>query len=229
MPLEIIGAGFGRTGTKSTQIALEHLGFKTYHMSEVFAHMDHIKTWEAASRGEPVDWEAFLGEYRATVDWPGCDHWRQMLERYPKAKVLLNVRDADKWYESVSESIYRITNLPEEITSKVPQMQATSSFVKNTIWGPNGVFKGRFLDKEFAKQVFADHIAEVKRAVPPEQLLVFEVSEGWEPLCKFLGVPVPQDMPFPRTNEKAEFQARIEALKRGELLARPGEKPTPSQ
>ncbi|KAJ3166935.1 hypothetical protein HDU88_003024 [Geranomyces variabilis] len=223
MPLQIIGAGFGRTGTKSTQLALEELGFHTYHMTEVFAHKDHMKTWEAASRGEKVDWETFLADYTATVDWPGCDHWRQMLERYPKAKVLLNVRDADKWYESVKDSIFKITTLPEELMKKAPGMEETSAFVKKTIWGPDGVFKDRFTDKEFAKQVFLDHIAAVKRSVPPEQLLVFEVSQGWEPLCKFLGVPVPADKPFPKTNEKAEFQARIEAIERGEAMLRPGE------
>ena len=108
MNLEVIGAGFGRTGTMSLKVALEELGFgPCYHMREVFEHPEHIELWRAAMRGDPVDWERVLGDYRATVDWPGCTFYGELLERNPDAKVILTVRDPQRWYESVRDTIYR--------------------------------------------------------------------------------------------------------------------------
>src|SRR5215218_1360168 len=110
MNLEVIGAGFGRTGTMSLKATLEELGFgPCYHMREVFEHPEHIGQWRAAMRGEPVDWERILGDYRATVDWPGCTFYDELLERNPDAKVILTVRDPQRWYESACDTIYRIS------------------------------------------------------------------------------------------------------------------------
>ncbi len=107
--LKIIGAGFGRTGTLSLKVALEELGFgPCYHMLEMFQHPEHIALWEAASKGHPVDWHQVFEEYQATVDWPGCAFYEQFMEAYPDAKVLLTVRDPDKWYESSQATIYRM-------------------------------------------------------------------------------------------------------------------------
>src|ERR1700761_2008202 len=111
MPLDVIGAGLGRTGTLSLKEALETLGFaKCYHMIEALPHADHIRLWDAASRGEPVDWERLFDGYRATVDWPGCSFYREFMERYPDAKVILSVRDADRWYDSARATIYYVRN-----------------------------------------------------------------------------------------------------------------------
>ncbi|CAN5635879.1 hypothetical protein BH24ACT22_BH24ACT22_14470 [soil metagenome] len=105
----MIGAGFGRTGTMSLKAALGELGFDPcYHMSEVFENPDHIETWDAAANGHPVNWEHFLGDYEATVDWPGCSFYKEMMQEHPDAKVLLSVRDPDRWYESASSAIYSV-------------------------------------------------------------------------------------------------------------------------
>jgi hypothetical protein len=110
MNLEVIGAGFGRTGTMSLKVALEELGFgPCYHMREVFEHPEHIELWGAAIQGKPVDWEQIFGNYRATVDWPGCTFYNELLERNPDAKVILTVRDPQRWYESAYNTIYRIS------------------------------------------------------------------------------------------------------------------------
>jgi hypothetical protein len=110
MSLEVIGAGFGRTGTMSLKVALETLGFgPCYHMTEVFTHPEHVELWRAATQGKPVAWEQIFDGYRATVDWPGCTFYAQLMQRYPDAKVILTVRDPQKWYESVYNTIYRIT------------------------------------------------------------------------------------------------------------------------
>ncbi len=84
MALKVIGAGFGRTGTMSLKGALEELGHnKCYHMQEVIANPKHAARWRAAAEGEAVDWNALLEGYQATVDWPGCTFYRELLARYP--------------------------------------------------------------------------------------------------------------------------------------------------
>src|SRR5262249_33070515 len=106
MPLDVIGAGFGRTGTLSLKAALEELGFsRCYHMVEVLA-TDDARRWDAAARGEPVDWDRLFEGFRATVDWPACSFYRELLEKYPGAKVILTVRDPDRWYDSARQTIY---------------------------------------------------------------------------------------------------------------------------
>jgi hypothetical protein len=110
--VKVIGAGFGRTGTASLQSALQDLGFgPCYHMYEVFEHPEHADFWEAALRGEPVDWDEFLGGYEASVDWSACAFYEQLMERHPDAKVLLSVRDPEQWYESMRSTIYELAKL----------------------------------------------------------------------------------------------------------------------
>src|ERR1700755_3256651 len=109
MPLRVIGAGLGRTGTPSLKVPLEELGFgKCYHMTEVLARPGDARVWDAAARGEPVDWEAMLRGYRATVDWPACTFYRDFLKLYPEAKVILTVRDPERWYDSARQTIYHV-------------------------------------------------------------------------------------------------------------------------
>ena len=198
--MKLIGAGFGRTGTTSLKAALEKLGFDPcYHMTEVFAHPDHADFWVAAWHGEPVDWDGVLGDYEATVDWPACTFYKELMRRNPEAKVLLSVRDPERWYESTRSTIYELT-----FTGR------RSSLAKDIIW--QGTFDGRFEDKSYAIEVFERHNEEVKRHVPRENLLVYEVKEGWGPLCEFLDVPVP-DEPFPYLNDTAQMQRGIKSIK----------------
>lgn len=219
--MEIIGAGFGRTGTMSLKEALEELGFgPCYHMVEVFGHPEHADLWQAAWRGERVDWDDFLGDYRAAVDWPACTFYRELMERYPDAKVLLSVRDPERWYESVRNTIYELSSLSSgprfsRVVFAVVTLFAfggisRGNMVDDIIW--EGTFDGRFEDRPYAIEVFERHNEEVKRRVPPEKLLVYEVKEGWGPLCEFLGVEEP-DKPFPRLNDTAEMRRRLRAMR----------------
>jgi hypothetical protein len=214
MPLKVIGAGFGRTGTLSLKVALEQLGFaKCYHMTEAFAKPDHVKLWDAAVRGATVDWEALFQGYQATVDWPGCSFYQEYRRLYPEARVILTVRDPERWYDSVRQTIYPMKPpFPAWILPFLPRLRSFLGLTKRLIW--EGVFRGRFDDRAHAIEVFNRHIEEVKRVVPKDRLLVYEVSEGWGPLCSFLGVPVPENQPFPHLNDVAEFQARIRKGKR---------------
>lgn len=207
MSLELIGAGFGRTGTMSLKLALEQLGLAPcHHMAELFSHPEQAPTWHDAARGKPTDWCEFLKDYRAAVDWPACYFWRELAAAFPDAKVLLTERDADAWYKSMEHTIFQAMARIDRVADdpvRGPQMRMASYIVAEKTFG------GR-LDREHVLSVYKAHNEAVKRAIPPEKLLVYDVGQGWELLCKFLGVPVPAT-PFPRTNTSEEFRSRLDA------------------
>jgi hypothetical protein len=205
----------------SLKVALETLGFGPgYHMVEVFEHPEHVGFWEAAWRGESVDWEGFFADYEATVDWPACTFYAELLERHPDAKVLLSVRDPEKWYESTRNTIYEISKITAGsrlsrvvfafIDLLVPGVSGIGRMGNEIIW--KGTFDGRFEDKAHAIEVFERHNREVLRHVPEGRLLVYEVKQGWGPLCEFLGVEEPTE-PFPRLNDTAEMRRRIQTVR----------------
>ena len=212
--LKVIGAGFGRTGTLSVKVALEELGFgPCYHMSEVFSHPDDAKQWEALTKGEPVDWGHLLAGYQAIVDWPGCAFYEDLMQTYPDALVLLTVRDPENWYASASSTIFEVSRrisgarrtFPLSLVARIlfrGQLRV-GRMINALIW--QETFGGNFEDKDHAIAIFNQHIENVKQRVPPDRLLVYNVKEGWEPLCAFLGVDVPRDTPFPHLNDRANF------------------------
>lgn len=207
--MRVVGAGFGRTGTLTLKTALEMLGAgPCYHMVEVFAHPEHVKTWEAATRGEPVDWAAFFQGWGSTVDWPACSFYKEILAAHPDAVVVLSVRDPDRWYQSCRDTIYQMSSrFPMRHTvDYIPRLGPASAMARRLVW--EKTFQGRFEDKAFAIGVYEAHVEAVKRAVPPDRLLVFDARQGWGPLCAFLGVPVP-DQPFPHVNDTATMKKRI--------------------
>ena len=210
--LRVIGAGFGRTGTLSIKAALETLGFgPCYHMTEVFGHLEHAAIWQAAYAGQAVDWERIFADYAATVDWPACTFYGQLFAAYPEAKALLTVRDPERWYESVRETIYTMSRLdgaPPGVPMEAPRMIGT------LIW--QGTFHGAFEDKQRAIAIFEQHNREVQERIPADRLLVYDVKEGWEPLCRFLGVAAPIGQPFPHLNERDAFRAMTHRRAAGE-------------
>jgi hypothetical protein len=203
MALDIIGAGFGRTGTLSLKTALEQLGFgPCYHMIECFPRGDtHFPLWEAARRGEPV-WDELFDGFRSTVDFPAATSWRELAEYYPQAKVILSVRDPERWFESTQDTIFG----PEWM--EWLKGSAGAGFIKATI---NDYFDGRMHDKDHLVARFNEHVAAVKAALSPERLLVFEAKDGWQPLCEFLGVPVPEG-DYPHVNDTEATKQIIAAL-----------------
>ncbi len=201
MALEIIGPGFARTGTNSLKLALEHLGFgPCHHMFEVRDHPEQLPNWERAARGEKMDWDTVFQGYRSQVDWPGVRYWRELVTRYPEAKVILSVRDPDEWYDSVKATI--IEFLAARGKHPSPHINAICEMGHETVAVQE--FGGRLSDREHAKRVFTTHIDDVKSKVAADHLLVLDLRDGWEPLCKFLGVAVP-DIPFPKTNSSKQF------------------------
>ena len=219
--LRVIGAGLGRTGTLSLHAALEQLGLAPCeHMTNCFAHPDRFALWlEAARRkraGEPIDWRPLFDGYRATVDWPGVYFWRELVAAHPAAQVILTVRDPERWYDSARRTIYAASQA-RTATLAARLLYGAVGFldppagngfrtVEETVW--DGTFGGEFADRERALAIFAAHTAAVRETVSPERLLVFDVKQGWSPLCAFLGVPQPADEPFPHFNGAADFDRR---------------------
>ena len=205
MELTVIGAGFGRTGTLSFKQALEQLGFgPTYHMLEVFGKADHVATWSDALEGASVDWSTVLDGYHSTCDWPACTFWRELRSANPGAKVVLTRRDPDAWYRSMTATIFEtLDRAPADDAD--PGMLAHHQLVQALI--RERTFGGD-LSRAHVLEVLAAHEADVIASVPPDELLVYDVAEGWGPLCGLLGVAVPIE-PFPNTNTTADFRAMV--------------------
>jgi hypothetical protein len=208
MAIEVIGAGFGRTGTLSLKFALETLGFdKCYHMMEVPLNPSHSKLWTKMAKGKRVDWEQLFAGYKASVDWPSSNYWREQMQVYPEARVILSLRDSDKWYASVMNTIWRASErarLDAENRKDVEAL-ARSAMVYEVIW--DGVFGGRMDDKDHVIACYEQHNEEVIDTVDPNNLLVYRPGDGWEPLCEFLQQPVPS-ADYPRVNSTEDFNRR---------------------
>lgn len=211
--LKVIGAGLGRTGTESLKQALELLGFGAcYHMFELtMKHPEHLPEWEKLVAGEKPNYEFLFDGYQSTADFPACMFYREFMAQYPQAKVILTVRDADKWYDSAVKTIFRgvpapilmLGRLMSLFSKKVRASLPTIPFANEVV--NNRFFEGRTSDREHTKAIFNAWNEKVKRTVPPDRLLVFEVREGWEPLCRFLNIPVPA-APFPHANKSDAFE-----------------------
>ena len=201
--LEIVGAGFGRTGTFSLKLALERLGIsKCYHMADVMAHPHHAALWRKAWRGEDP-WERIFDGYAAAVDWPAAAFWPRLMAFYPEAKVLLTVRDAERWYKSASDTIFQ--SMKDGVHSPDPARRARMQMAHEII--VNGTFGGDLDDKANAIAVYQDNVAQVHRQVPPQRLIVFDPNDGWQPLCRALNVSAPAE-PYPHVNTTEEFFER---------------------
>ena len=210
MALRVIGSGLGRTGTLSLKMALEQLGFgPCHHMKEVLDHPESVPLWIDAFEGRP-DWEAMFEGYNSTIDAPGCQFWRELSEYYPEAKVLHSVRAPDTWFESTQKSIFAPDSL--SLNPKPP----FDRFFAHTL----RPYHGRIRDRAFMTDYFRRHSVEVERTIPSHRLLVYEVSQGWGPLCAFLGVRVPEE-PFPLTNTREEFAARTAARNAARASGKP--------
>lgn len=215
MTLKVIGAGFGRTGTLSLKLALEELGLgPCYHMIEVNAHPDHDPLWLALAKGESNDWRPMLQGYASTVDWPTTYIWKELAATNPRAKIVLTVRDPEAWYESAAATIFarmlEFEALRSEPNAVDPARRRHMEMI-NTLIVENTF--GGSLAREHAIAVFNAHNEEVRRLVPPAQLLIYESGEGWEKLCAFLGVPVPAT-PYPKVNSTDDFVSRFPGGKR---------------
>ena len=209
MALTVIGAGVGRTGTFSLKLALNHLGLgPCHHMEQVLLNMPvQVPLWSAAVSGQ-ADWPRIFSGFNSTVDWPTACFYRELASEYPDAKFILTLRDAERWADSFSATIYKLLAGRDEAPEEMRVWLDMVVKVVTMTGFPLG------LDRNGLVEAFNSHNDAVKVAIPASRLLVFEVKDGWQPLCDFLGLPVP-DMEFPRTNHREEFWDLVNGAKEG--------------
>jgi hypothetical protein len=214
MPLQVIGAGLSRTGTLSLKLALEQLGFgPCFHMLEFVKpqYEPRRRLWERAMDGEAADWEAIFAGFSSAVDMPACLYYRKLSRAYPLAHVILTVRDPASWYRSSLATVWGDapsgpTGTPDR-NSRAAKLKAANlrEVGFDILEDPR--------NEALTTALFNRYNEQVKHDVSPERLLVFDVEDGWEPLCAFFGVAVPQT-PFPRENSAAEFQTHFGSASR---------------
>jgi hypothetical protein len=203
MPLSVIGAGVGRTGTYSLKLAINQLGLgPCHHMDEVLHNMPvHVPLWSAAASGR-ADWSKIYSGYKSAVDWPTACFFRELTREFPEAKFVLTQRDPERWADSFGATIYKLLAGKNEAPVEMQAWLEMASQVIAKTGFPLG------LDRDELVCAFKSHNDAVREAIPANRLLVYEVKQGWAPLCNFLGVPVP-DTEFPRTNHREEFWDRV--------------------
>ncbi len=223
MGIEVIGAGFGRTGTLSLKFALEALGFdRCYHMMEVPLNPKHSVLWSDAAAGRQVDWPALYQGYKATVDWPSASFWRELSVAYPNAKVILTRRDPNDWYNSVMATIWQLSSQAwDQLSQQAKSQEAISDALAephqrtrmafDVIW--DGVFDRRMDDKDYVISCYEAHNQAVIDEVPADNLLIYEAGQGWQPLCDFLDKPMPE-IDYPKVNSSADFNRRFGAKRK---------------
>jgi hypothetical protein len=217
MALEVIGAGLGRTGTMSLKLALEQLGFgPCHHMTELPTHPERWPLWERFFEDGVADWDAIFEGYRSTVDAPGCFVYRELAEFYPDAKVILTVREPERWFQSTLNTIAAPGYREKLAETPIGRLTAgmTSYQVKKRAGATSARDARALQDKESMIAGFEAHNAEVHEVIAPERLLTYEVRQRWEPLSAFLGAPVP-DAPFPHANEQGKWQSILPMVSKG--------------
>jgi hypothetical protein len=212
MGLKVIGTGQARTGTTTLKLALEHLGFgKCYHMYELMNHPDHLIYFEKAERGEIVNWDQLFTDYYSACDYPIVGFYKQILEKYDDAKVIHTTRDAESWFKSMTDTVFwAIKPSPGRMFNMMIRLPFSSTLRKRlNILKFNERMVSKFFGEDFKNKEevirnFNEYDKQVFNTIPKEKILVYDVKNGWEPLCKFLKVPVPS-IPFPKSNTKDEF------------------------
>lgn len=211
MALSVIGVGFGRTGTLSLKLALEILGFKPcYHMLDVIQNPDHIPIWNDAADGKPVDWDKLFKGYAAAADLPPAHFWKELMNYYPEARIVLTIRDSESWYNSAHNTIFEQSRGRD--SGPGSKRTAHQDLMHKIVI--QQTFDERMADRDHVIKAYERRNEEIQRRVPPERLLIFRISEGWAPLCQFLDKSVPNES-FPKTNTTAEYRSKFLKAGRG--------------
>jgi len=201
MAVQMVGAGVGRTGTHTQKIVLEQLlGGTCHHMVEVFEHPDEVPVWHQAALGNMPDWQQFLGEYNAIVDWPGGAFYEEIADAFPDAPVLLSVRDPDAWYRSATNTIFHAID-PDAPAGDNAWLDMVVALIHNR-------FCDDFQNPDAMKKAFVAHNDKVRDTIAKDRLIVWQPEDGWAPICNALGLGVP-DGPIPVTNTTNEFRERL--------------------
>lgn len=220
MSIKVIGVGGPRTGTSSLKVALEILGYdKCYHMKELLNSPEQVHFWHSLFKTGKTDFETLFEGYQATTDFPGCLAYQALWEQYPDAKFILTERDAEQWHTSVMNTVYPA--LHRDLMGKLKLMRKmffsarlrkiskVFHLLKENFF--EGLYQGNFADRNATIQIYKATNAEIRNTIPAEQLLVFNIAEGWGPLCTFLNKPVP-DVEFPNINKRENFKTQVKHM-----------------
>ena len=202
MGLDVIGVGYGRTGTETLRDALEILGFgPCHHMHVMRDHPETYDPWRTFDNPETADWPKLYAGFRSAVDFPTVAYWRELAEYYPDAKIVMTTRDAEQWYDSATASVLKL--LAEKDQIKDPHHKEILAFSDKFVG--NLYFEGRGPDRDYMINRFHQHENDVRQEIAADRLLVYRVSDGWDPLCAFLGTGIPAQ-PFPFANTKGQYR-----------------------
>jgi hypothetical protein len=213
--MKVIGVGFGRTGTMSLKQALADLGAgPCFHMIDLIMgerKARDLPYWVQIAEGRPVDWHEVFEGWQSTVDWPAASRWRELIEVFPDAKVLLNVREFDGWYRSCANTILAVKlaaqagELQQDANRDAPAPELWG-VIERLIW--EGDFQGRFDDRAWVKRMYEERIEEIRDTVPADRLTIWNLGDGWAPLAAMLDV-APPEAPFPRLHDTNEFRTEF--------------------
>jgi hypothetical protein len=185
-----------------------------YHWVDLIADLDRVEQWSAELDGAG-HWDEIFAGYNASVDWPGGFFYRELADTYPEAKVLLSVRDPEQWEKSFRETIWdmcfgdSLMCLLSRARAKVdPRWQRYLALVDRMFWIDRGTFAGGHAEPRELIEAMVAHTEAVRASFPPERLLIWQPGDGWEPLCRFLDVEVP-DAPLPHVNDRETFIDRV--------------------
>ena len=204
--MKIIGVGMGRTGTTSIQRALTTLGYHAYNAEAVIKHQ-HFADWIKLFNGETddPDWATLFDGYNATIAWPACFFYRELMTAYPEARFILTTRDPETWADSMLRNLRVLDGLGD--FRFIPRVRGLMAYLDALV---QNVFGGK-PDRERAIAAFERHNRTVQKEIPAQSLLIYQVQQGWEPLCAFLDQPMP-DIPFPHENTSGDFEQFVYKL-----------------
>ncbi|OUR71184.1 hypothetical protein A9Q78_10295 [Methylophaga sp. 41_12_T18] len=196
MAIQIIGAGLGRTGTTSLKVALEILlKAPCYHMVSLAEHPEHLALWQAAAQGDDANWPALFNGYSAVTDWPASAFYKQLMQAYPEAKVLLSSRDSESWFKSCQATIF-----PKILSTEGDWGEMIRSVVFNS-------FCDDLEDRDRCIAAYEQHNEEVRNYVPADRLIEWQPGNDWQALCAGLKLAEP-DQAYPYINKTKDFLAR---------------------
>lgn len=217
--IQVIGVGFPRTGTSSLQEALRILDFKPCHhfasdvLDDSFPYRKG-RRWQQVyditdkARRQAAMRDIFeAGEYRATCDFPPSSFADDLVEMYPDAKFVLSVRKTPEAWRASFNNTIGLCRTPWHVaaTYLMPmQRMLLQPLCKQ--W--DALNTARYRTRTYctdSTEVYLRHNEWVRKVIPKDRLLEHEASEGWEPLCGFLGVKTP-DVPYPHLNEGEDLR-----------------------
>ncbi|MCJ1307109.1 hypothetical protein MMC25_000755 [Agyrium rufum] len=225
VPMKVLVLGLMRTGTASMSRALEMLGYNpTYHYFTQFENPSDCDMWKEAFDakyfgGKPFtkeNWDQLLGHVQAVTDVPAACFGPELIAAYPDAKVILTNRDVDKWHHSIMTTVFQAHHHPLLPVLFFIDKKFMGRWRDITIGLIRGFFQGS--PEKNGKRIYQEHYDEIRRIVPKENLLEFQIGEGWERMCEFLGDEVPKE-PFPNVNETRTFGDRLDCLRKQRLWA----------